>query len=220
MTLKALHPVQYLEFNSRRLWKVKSTFIFLKNVRMYIFFFACLRVTVRYSFLLLMPVAPKAVLSLLVRFQTNSMQYQAEEKLREEPKFGTSGRYHFELRSLTSCLTVKFITFTFKKAPRYTSVSFVLFRFVFRGNSLLCSASQNRMLLCHRPLGELPCYKRQSVGRNVEKEFILYWCFLIPCDVLYILILPLLVYSIKRRYKISQYNEKERKIFPEISYRI
>jgi hypothetical protein len=50
---------------------------------------------------------------------------QAEEKLPEELKFGTSGRYHFELRSLTSCLTVKFITFTFKKAPRYTSVSFV-----------------------------------------------------------------------------------------------
>jgi len=55
------------------------------------------------------------------------MQCQAEEKLPEEPKFGTSGRYHFELRSLTSCLAVKFITFTFKKAPRYTSVSFVLF---------------------------------------------------------------------------------------------
>jgi hypothetical protein len=100
------------------------------------------------------------------------MQYQAEEKLPEEPKFDTSGRYHFELRSLTSRLAVKFITFTFKKAPRYTSVSFVLL--FFRGNSLLCSASQNQMLLCHRPLEELPCYERQSVGRNVEKEFILY----------------------------------------------
>ena len=155
-------------------------------------------------------------LFLLLRFRTRSTQYQAEEKLPEEPKFGTSGRYHFELRSLTSRLAVKFITFTFKKDPRYTSVSFVLFC----GNSLLCSASQNRMLLCHRPLGELPCYKRQSVGRNVEKEFILYWCFLIPCEVLYILILPLLVCSIKRRYKISQYNEKERKIFPEICDRI
>lgn len=157
-------------------------------------------------------------LSLLARFQTKSMQHQAEENLPEEPKFGTSGRYHFELRSLTSCLAVKFITFTFKKVPRYTSVSFVFF--FFRGNSLLCSASQNRMLLCHRPLGELPCYKRQSVERNVEKEFILYWCFLIPCAVLYILILPVLVYSIKRRYKISQYNEKERKVFPEICDRI
>jgi len=69
----------------------------------------------------------QSTLSLLVRFQTKSMQCQAEENLPEEPKFGTSGRYHFELRSLTSCLAVKFITFTFKKAPRYTSVSFVLF---------------------------------------------------------------------------------------------
>jgi len=68
-------------------------------------------------------------LSLLARFQTKSMQHQAEENLPEEPKFGTSGRYHFELRSLTSCLAVKFITFTFKKVPRYTSVSFVFFFF-------------------------------------------------------------------------------------------
>jgi len=84
-------------------------------------------------------------LSLLARFQTKSMQHQAEENLPEEPKFGTSGRYHFELRSLTSCLAVKFITFTFKKVPRYTSVSFVFFFFFV---AILCYVQLHRIGCC------------------------------------------------------------------------
>jgi hypothetical protein len=174
MTLKALSLVRYLEFNSQRHWKVKCTLIFLKPGNDIYLFCTCLCVSVTVlQFSFTDDCCTQSTLSLLVRFHTKSMQYQADEKLPEEQKFGTSGRYHFELRSVTSCLAVKFITFTFKKAPRYTSVSFVLL-FFFCCNFLLCSALLNRMLLCHRPLEELPCYGRQSVGRNVEKEFILY----------------------------------------------
>jgi hypothetical protein len=140
------------------------------------------------------------------------MLYQAEE-----PKFCTSGRYHFELRSLTSCLAVKFITFTFKKASRYTSVSFVLF-FSWQFSAMFSFTESDAAL--SSVAGRTSLLQAASVGRNVEKEFILYWCFLIPCVVLYILILPFMVYSIQRRYKISQFDEKERKIFSEVCDRI
>lgn len=130
------------EFNSQRHRKAKNTLFFLKRGND--IYFLCAFMCECYSFLILINACcVQSSFSLLFRFQTKSMQCQVEEKLPEESKFGTSGRYHFELRSLTSCLAVKFITFTFKKSPRYTSVSFVFF-FV----AVLCYVQLHRIGCC------------------------------------------------------------------------
>jgi hypothetical protein len=96
-----------------------------------------------YNFLIPMAVMSKAICLSYFCSRRNVCTIKQNKTCQEEPKFDTSGRYHFELRSLTSCWQVKFITFTFKKAPRYTSVSFFFF-FV----AILCYVQLHRIGCC------------------------------------------------------------------------